>query len=63
MSTVRIKHLNSKGFLPLGHCSQANCERPGDEIANGKVYCSRHLTITLVLPKTQNLKPGRGIGR
>jgi hypothetical protein len=64
MSTVRIKHWdNKKGFMPLGVCAQPNCGRQGDEISNGKVYCSRHLTLTLVMPKASMLRPGQGFGR
>lgn len=65
MSTVRIKHFNSKGFLPLGTCSQPNCEQAGSEIgADGKVHCSRHLTVTTITPhRAQALRPGQGFGR
>jgi hypothetical protein len=63
MSTVQIKHWNRKGYLPLGPCSQKNCEREGDQIVGGKLFCSRHLTLTLVAPRPANLPPGGRIGR
>ena len=65
MSTVRIKlHTGKRGYLPLGKCSHADCNREGEEFANGQLFCSRHLTLTLtVSPRPANLKPGQGFGR
>lgn len=64
MSTVRIKmHYGKGGYLPLGKCAQPNCGREADEIVNGKVFCSRHLTVTLATAQPRNLRPGQGFGR
>lgn len=64
MSTVRIKHWGrNSGFLPLGKCSNPNCDRPGEEFHDGQLFCSRDLTLTLKPQQMGNVKPGQRIGR
>jgi hypothetical protein len=67
MSTTRIKGWgrNSGGFLPLGKCSNPNCDKPGEEFDNGQLYCARDLSLTLSrkAPAIQNVRPGQRIGR
>jgi hypothetical protein len=67
VSTIRIRHWGrTSEFLSLGKCSNPNCDKPGEEFTNGKLYCSRCLSLTLTTkrqPVVANVRPGQRIGR